>query len=315
MLERQLGIDKMTARRPVDRDLHLRLDRPAQGSDAQLRQHRLERPAIDQVVQLTEDDVLCGILPFFHSFGFTVTLWAVLALEYQGGLPLQPARAQQVGKLCDEHDVTILLSTPTFLRELHEAHRAGAFRLARRGGGRSREAAEPTCATRSSRSSACGPSKAMARPSCRRWCRSTFRPAERTADSRRRAEGRDRRSARARRDGQSGRIPNPGADLPVGEAGLLLIKGPNVMQGYLGQPELTAKVMRDGWYMTGDMAKLDADGFITITGRQSRFSKIGGEMVPHGRVEEAAAANYSPATIRSWPWPSRPCPTSARANA
>jgi acyl-[acyl-carrier-protein]-phospholipid O-acyltransferase / long-chain-fatty-acid--[acyl-carrier-protein] ligase len=55
----------------------------------------------------------------------------------------------------------------------------------------------------------------------------------------------------------------------------------------LNQPQLTAEVMRDGWYVTGDMARLDEEGFITITGRQSRFSKIGGEMVPHGRVEEA----------------------------
>jgi acyl-[acyl-carrier-protein]-phospholipid O-acyltransferase/long-chain-fatty-acid--[acyl-carrier-protein] ligase len=59
------------------------------------------------------------------------------------------------------------------------------------------------------------------------------------------------------------------------------------MQGYLDRPDLTAKVVKDGWYCTGDIARLDADGFITITGRESRFSKIGGEMVPHLSVEEA----------------------------
>ena len=67
---------------------------------------------------------------------------------------------------------------------------------------------------------------------------------------------------------------------------MLLIKGHNVMQGYLNQPEMTAEVIRDGWYVTGDVALIDGDGFIRITGRQSRFSKIGGEMVPHIRVEE-----------------------------
>ena len=70
------------------------------------------------------------------------------------------------------------------------------------------------------------------------------------------------------------------------EEGLLLVKGANVMKGYLNQPEKTAAVIRDGWYMTGDVAKLDEDGFITITDRLSRFSKIGGEMVPHIKVEE-----------------------------
>ena len=59
------------------------------------------------------------------------------------------------------------------------------------------------------------------------------------------------------------------------------------MQGYLGEPEKTAEVIKDGWYNTGDLAKIDADGYITLTGRMSRFSKIAGEMVPHGGVEEA----------------------------
>jgi acyl-[acyl-carrier-protein]-phospholipid O-acyltransferase/long-chain-fatty-acid--[acyl-carrier-protein] ligase len=58
------------------------------------------------------------------------------------------------------------------------------------------------------------------------------------------------------------------------------------MQGYFKMPEQTAEVIRDGWYVTGDMGLVDEDGFIHITGRLSRFSKIGGEMVPHIRVEE-----------------------------
>jgi acyl-[acyl-carrier-protein]-phospholipid O-acyltransferase/long-chain-fatty-acid--[acyl-carrier-protein] ligase len=81
-----------------------------------------------------------------------------------------------------------------------------------------------------------------------------------------------------------------GADLPVGEEGLLLVKGPNMMAGYLHAPERTAEVIRDGWYVTGDIARLDEDGFIFITDRLSRFSKIAGEMVPHVRVEDAINA-------------------------
>jgi acyl-[acyl-carrier-protein]-phospholipid O-acyltransferase/long-chain-fatty-acid--[acyl-carrier-protein] ligase len=81
--------------------------------------------------------------------------------------------------------------------------------------------------------------------------------------------------------------PDTLAVLPPRTPGMLLVKGPNVMQGYLGRPDLTAEVVRDGWYVTGDIAVVDDDGFIRIVDRLSRFSKIGGEMVPHGRVEDA----------------------------
>jgi acyl-[acyl-carrier-protein]-phospholipid O-acyltransferase/long-chain-fatty-acid--[acyl-carrier-protein] ligase len=67
---------------------------------------------------------------------------------------------------------------------------------------------------------------------------------------------------------------------------MLLVKGPNVMKGYLGKPEKTAEVLHDGWYTTGDVAMMEEDGFLTITDRLSRFSKIGGEMVPHIRIED-----------------------------
>jgi acyl-[acyl-carrier-protein]-phospholipid O-acyltransferase/long-chain-fatty-acid--[acyl-carrier-protein] ligase len=76
------------------------------------------------------------------------------------------------------------------------------------------------------------------------------------------------------------------APVPFGTEGMLLVKGPSRMKGYLGQPERTAKVLIDGYYNTGDMARMDEDGFVYITGRLSRFSKIGGEMVPHLRIEE-----------------------------
>lgn len=81
--------------------------------------------------------------------------------------------------------------------------------------------------------------------------------------------------------------PDTGAVLGEGEPGLLQIKGHCVMQGYLGMPDKTAAVLRDGWYSTGDIAMLDADGYITITDRMSRFSKIAAEMVSHTAVEEA----------------------------
>jgi acyl-[acyl-carrier-protein]-phospholipid O-acyltransferase/long-chain-fatty-acid--[acyl-carrier-protein] ligase len=87
------------------------------------------------------------------------------------------------------------------------------------------------------------------------------------------------------------RLANPdhpwdGGVVPSGEPGMLLVRGPNIMHGYLGQPEKTDAVLQHGWYCTGDMATIDEDGFLQITGRLSRFSKIGGEMVPHIKIEE-----------------------------
>ncbi len=59
------------------------------------------------------------------------------------------------------------------------------------------------------------------------------------------------------------------------------------MVGYLNRPDLTAQAIKDGWYLTGDLGYLDADGFLKITDRISRFSKIAGEMIPHVGVESA----------------------------
>jgi len=85
--------------------------------------------------------------------------------------------------------------------------------------------------------------------------------------------------------------PNTLETLPQGEDGLILIAGTQVMLGYLGDPEKTASVIveLDGerWYKTGDKGHLDADGFLVIVDRYSRFAKIGGEMISLGAVEAA----------------------------
>jgi acyl-[acyl-carrier-protein]-phospholipid O-acyltransferase/long-chain-fatty-acid--[acyl-carrier-protein] ligase len=98
-----------------------------------------------------------------------------------------------------------------------------------------------------------------------------------------------------------------GAPVPAGTEGLLLVRGPNVMLGYLNAPDRTAEVMRDGWYVTGDIATIDADGFIRLTDRVSRFSKIAGEMVPHLRIEEAISEILGdvPAAVAAVPDESR----------
>jgi acyl-[acyl-carrier-protein]-phospholipid O-acyltransferase/long-chain-fatty-acid--[acyl-carrier-protein] ligase len=85
------------------------------------------------------------------------------------------------------------------------------------------------------------------------------------------------------------RITDPAtdADVPIDHQGIIWFKGPNVFPGYLGDPAKSAEVLRDGWFRTGDVGRMDADGFLYIEGRISRFSKIAGEMVPHETVEAA----------------------------
>ncbi|NRA39471.1 MAG: AMP-binding protein, partial [Planctomycetes bacterium] len=75
--------------------------------------------------------------------------------------------------------------------------------------------------------------------------------------------------------------------LKDGESGLLIVRSPALMKGYLGQEELTNEVFIHGGYNTGDIVRIDEDGFIFITGRLARFAKIGGEMVPLDNVQEA----------------------------
>ena len=83
--------------------------------------------------------------------------------------------------------------------------------------------------------------------------------------------------------------PESGIELGPDSPGLMQVKGGTVMKGYLNDPEQTARVIQNGYYNTGDIARIDREGYVYITGRASRFSKIGGEMVPHELVEQAIA--------------------------
>ncbi|GIW94716.1 MAG: hypothetical protein KatS3mg110_2757 [Pirellulaceae bacterium] len=240
--------------------------------------------AVDQLIHLRKSDVVLGILPFFHSFGYTVTLWTVLCNDVAGAYHFSPLEAKQIGSLCKKHRGTILLATPTFLRgfirrvdpddfKTLDVVVAGAEKLPRevvdafeqRFGVRPVEG-YGTTELSPLVSVNIPPSRALSEIQTGLKEGSVGRPVP----------------------GVAVKIVHPetGQQLGCDQEGLLLVRGPNVMKGYLGRPDLTAEVLRDGWYVTGDMARIDEDGFIYITGRLSRFSKIGGEMVPHGLVEE-----------------------------
>jgi long-chain acyl-CoA synthetase len=89
------------------------------------------------------------------------------------------------------------------------------------------------------------------------------------------------------------RIVNPlnGADVPSGQEGELIVRGPNVMPGYHNKPEETAKALRDGWYYTGDLAKSDDNGFLTITGRFKELIIRGGQNIAPAEIEEVVSAH------------------------
>ncbi len=82
------------------------------------------------------------------------------------------------------------------------------------------------------------------------------------------------------------RHPESDEKLALHESGMLWVRGANIFEGYLKNAELSAEVLRNEWFRTGDLGRFDEDGFLYIEGRLSRFSKIGGEMVPHEMVEQ-----------------------------
>jgi acyl-[acyl-carrier-protein]-phospholipid O-acyltransferase/long-chain-fatty-acid--[acyl-carrier-protein] ligase len=240
--------------------------------------------AIDQVVHLRRDDVILGIVPFFHSLGFTVTLWAVLGLDIHAAYHFSPLEAQQVGKLAKKWNATVMLATPTFLRNYIRRCTPEDFaRLEIAVVGAEKmpillcDAFEERFGVR--------PVEGYGTTELSPLVSVNIPPSRSQSGVLDLKEG----SVGKPVPGVAAKIVDPEtfADLGVDAPGMLLVTGPNVMKGYLYDREKTAEVMRDGWYITGDIAKIDKHGFIEITGRLSRFSKIGGEMVPHINVEEA----------------------------
>lgn len=284
LLERILGVHRMTG----DDELTVIFTSGSTGEPkgVVLTNHNVGSnvEAIDQVVHLRGDDTLLGILPFFHSFGFMVTLWTVLGLDVRCVYHFTPLDAKQVGKLAREWGVTVLLSTPTFLRSyLRRCEPEDFAKMEIVVAGAEKlpidlcDAFEQKFGVR--------PVEGYGATELSPLVSVNVPPKRSQTNEIDLKEGSVGRPV----PGVTAKIVDPDTDenLPLGSPGMLLVKGPNVMKGYLGQPEKTAEVIRDGWYVTGDIAVIDKQGFITITGRISRFSKLGGEMVPHINIEEA----------------------------
>ena len=243
--------------------------------------------AIQQLFSVGERDRIVGALPFFHSFGYTVTMWFPLmsgcGVVYHGN----PTDAKTIAELTARYRATLLLSTPTFCAAYTRKCAREQFASLRYVLVGAEPLREPVAAAFEQKfgiaplegygATEMAPVIAVNVPDF--------------SEGAERQVGRKPGTVGHPLPGVAARIVHPEtfAPLPPGREGMLLVRGANRMLGYLGQPELSAQALRDGWYVTGDIATMDDDGFLRITGRLARFSKIGGEMVPHGKIEDALA--------------------------
>src|SRR5208283_1977289 len=239
---------------------------------------------LNQVFMLGRNDKILGILPFFHSFGFTGALCLPTAIGMGVVFHPNPLEARAIGALVSQYAITFLLATPTFLQSYMrrcspedfgslQYVMAGAEKLPERVS----VAFEDRFGIRPQEGYGCTECSPAVTVNTTDFRATSFRQV-----------GAKRGSIGHPLPGISVKIIDPESLQPVSfdQPGLLLVRGPNVMLGYLNRQEKTAEVLRDGWYNTGDIATVDEDGFLRITDRLSRFSKIGGEMVPHIKVEE-----------------------------
>ena len=237
-----------------------------------------------RVVDWSTRDRVGGNLPMFHSFGFTVCF----ALSATTGTPVayvaNPLDAALIVKSCREFKITILCATPTFLQKYMMKAKAEDFstmRLCITGAEKLRTELAERYRNLTGRDIVEGYGCTELSPIVTiNLNNSIF-----TLGTRSDHPG----SIGCPLPGIHARIVdlNTGVELPPGQDGLLQVRAGSVMKGYLNDPDLTARVIKNDYYDTGDIAHMDEDGYIYITGRATRFSKIGGEMVPHEGVEDA----------------------------
>ncbi len=236
--------------------------------------------AVSQVFWLGEQDRIVGVLPFFHSFGFTVTIWLPLVTGCAAVYHPNPTDAKAIGELVAKHKGTFLLSTPTFCSGYARKctrEQFATLRFVLVGAEKLRESIakqfEEAFGVELLEGYGCtemSPVIAVNVPN--------FEAGRDTQ------VGNKFGTVGHPLPGVAARIVDPETMEAKGanQEGLLMVKGANRMLGYVG-----GEAHSDDWYRTGDIAVLDDEGFLRITDRLSRFSKIAGEMVPHLKIEDA----------------------------
>ena len=243
---------------------------------------------VKEILELEPESKLLGCLPIFHSFGFTVTLWYPLCFGPEVVTYISPLEVGTLGEIIADYRITLMVTTPTFLRSYMKRVKpeqlssvkvilTGAEKLpldlasqfearfhvpVREGYGLTETS--PVISTNFVESE--------------KW-RKQFP-----------GQTRNRRgSVGPVVAGVAVRVTHAetGERLVLTNQGVIWFKGVNVFKGYLNELERTTEVLQEGWLKTGDLGRMDEEGFLYIEGRLSRFSKIGGEMAPHGLIEQA----------------------------
>ena len=230
-------------------------------------------------------------LPIFHSFGMTVTMiLPILSGCVVCSYP-NPTDARTLNELIVKHQLTLVCATPTFGRAMLRRAEADTFRSVRYfvlGA----EKLQPDLEREFMEKCGVKPLEGYGLTETAPVIGANMPDAEPVEGTRYYVPGTVRPSIGAMLPGIAIRITDVDDDtreLPLTERGMIWFKGANVFSGYIGRPELNKEIFHNGWFKTGDIGQMDLNGFLTLGGRLSRFSKIGGEMVPHEGVEAALA--------------------------
>ena len=239
---------------------------------------------IDQVFDPMPSDRLMGVLPLFHSFGFTATLWFPLLSGFGAVYHLNPLDAKTIGALVAQYQATMIISTPTFYAAYVRNCPAQNFASLRYAVAGAEKLRAPVAQAFKQKYGL----DLLEGYGCTEMGPVVSVNVQDVSQKDAKQVGGKPGTVGHPLPGVVAQIIDPDTYEPLakGQAGLLLLKGPSRMLGYLNQVEKTAEVLQDGWYITGDIATIDEDGFLCLTDRLSRFSKIGGEMVPHLEIEE-----------------------------
>lgn len=238
-------------------------------------------------LHLPDDSSVLGCLPLFHSFGCTVTLWYPVIEGINLVTYPSPLETKRLAELISMHGIDLLLSTPTFLRgymrRVDPEHLA-SLRFVVTGA----EKLPQSLADKFEEKFGIRPMEGYGLTETSPATNVNLPDPEPEKDT---------VTIPSSRDGSVGQLlpgiairitdPSTEQNLPLNRQGIIWLKGANIFKGYLNNPAKTEEVIHDGWFRTGDVGRVDDDGFLYIEGRISRFSKIAGEMVPHETVEAA----------------------------